>query len=352
MSARGLGLALGLACLLAAAAAGAAAGRDTPFDDAEIVRAEDPAWFKTSFLDLRADLAEARAAGKQGLMILFGTQGCAYCKAFIERSLKDPDIAAVVRRHFDTLHLEMFDDADLTDFEGRSLPVKAFARREGAAFSPTVAFYGLDGRRLHRVVGYQPPARFREVLDYVVGGHHRTLAYRDYLERRAPVRTIAAAPDALRRDALFEPPPYDLDRRRPAARPLLVLFEAPGCEACRAFHAQVLVDPEVRALLARFQVVQLNARDAATLLRAPDGRRITPRRWAEELGLAPLPAMVFFDAAGREVLRNDAVTYRQRMVNSLRYVLEEAYLRGITYQRYARERTAERLAQEDPKAQP
>jgi thioredoxin-related protein len=334
--------ALGLACLLAAAPFGAAA-RDAPFDDSAIVRADDPAWFKTSFLDLREDLAEARAAGKQGLMVLFSTEGCAYCKAFIERSLKDPAIGARVREHFDTLHLEIFDDAGMKDLQGRSLPVKDFARREGAAFSPTLLFYGLDGKPMHRVVGYQSPERFRTVLDYVAGGHHRTLSYRDYLARQASGRPAAGQPASLVRDPLFDRPPYVLDRRRPAGKPLLVLFERPGCEACREFHAHVLSDPEVRSLLARFQAVQLDARDAATPVLAPDGRRLTPLRWAEELGLAHLPAMVFFDEAGREVLRNDALSYRQRTQRSLQFVLDKAYLRGILFQRYTREKSMERL---------
>lgn len=344
MTARGrCARAIGLACLLAAASFGVAAAKDAPFDDAAIVRTEDPAWFKTSFLDLRDDLAEARAAGKQGLMVLFSTEGCAYCKAFIERSLKDPAIGARVREHFDTIHLEIFDDAEMKDPQGRSLAVKDFARREGAAFSPTLLFYGTDGRRMHRVVGYQSPERFRTVLDYLVDGHHRTLSYRDYLARRTAGRVSAPPPAALVRDPLFDRPPYVLDRRRPADTPLLVLFERPGCEACREFHAQVLSDPAVRGLLARFHAVQLDAGDAATPVLAPDGRRLTPRRWAAELELAHLPAMVFFDEAGREVLRNDSLSYRQRTLRSLQYVLDKAYLRGILFQRYTREKSIERL---------
>lgn len=340
---RGFALGLGLAFILGVAPSGHANGKDMPFDDAQVVRTDDPAWFKTSFLDLREDLAEARAAGRQGLMILFSTQGCAYCKAFIERSLKDPVLGTMVREHFDTIHLEIFDDTGMKDLAGRSQPVKDFAKREGAAFSPTLVFYGLDGKRLHQVVGYQSPARFREVLDYLVDGHHRSLSYRDYLERRAAGRLATARPDDLIRDILFDRPPYNLDRRRSAGKPLLVLFEQRDCDACRDFHADVMSNPEVRVLLHRFQVVQLDARDAATSIITPDGRKLTPRLWANALGLAHLPGMVFFDETGREVLRNDSLTYRQRMTRSLQYVLDKAYLRDIHFQRYAREKSLERL---------
>ena len=161
-------------------------------DDSTIVRTDDPAWFKTGFLDLPDDLAEARAAGKLGLMLLFSTEGCAHCKAFSSAASRTRRSA---RRcaHFDVIHLEIFDDSPVKDPQGRRLAVREFARREGAAFSPTQVFYDVDGERGHRVVGYQPPERFSTVPDYVVGGHYRALAYRDHLERRAAGRKAGDA---------------------------------------------------------------------------------------------------------------------------------------------------------------
>lgn len=123
-----------------------------------------PAWFKQSFLDLRQDLAEAGAAGKQGIMVLFHIHGCPYCKMLVERSLKDPAIEASLRRHFDVIHLDIHSQLDIKDPQGRSTTIREFAAREGASFSPTVAFYGLGGQALTRVVGYQTPERFRATL--------------------------------------------------------------------------------------------------------------------------------------------------------------------------------------------
>jgi len=135
-----------------------------------------PAWFKLSFLDLQQDLAEARSAGKQGVMVLFSIRGCAYCKKLVEQSLKEPAIEATLRRHFDVIHLDIHSDLDLKDPQGRAMPVKAFARREGASFSPTVAFYGLDGLNLLRVVGYQTPERFRATLNQAVACSTKRIA--------------------------------------------------------------------------------------------------------------------------------------------------------------------------------
>ena len=59
------------------------------FDDREIVSVEYPSWFKPSFMDLRDDLADARYSGKMGLMLFFGSDGCAYCRAFFKHTLND-----------------------------------------------------------------------------------------------------------------------------------------------------------------------------------------------------------------------------------------------------------------------
>ena len=56
------------------------------------------------------------------------------------------------------------------------------------------------------------------------------------------------------------------------------------------------------------------------------------------MALARLPALVFFEAHGQEVLRIDALAMRQRMLNSLLFVTEKAYQQDWTYQRFARSR--------------
>jgi hypothetical protein len=53
--------------------------------------------------------------------------------------------------------------------------------------------------------------------------------------------------------------------------------------------------------------------------------------------------MLFFDEHGNEVLRTDALVLNQRMMNSLNFVIEQAYMKGWTYQRFARSKGAEKL---------
>ena len=106
------------------------------FDDTVIADIRYPDWFKESFLDLPGDLSDARDAGKQGLFLFFSTQGCSYCHLFLTTSLADPELVARLRAHFNSIGLEIFDDAELVDFDGKSTRVKAFALDQGVQFAP------------------------------------------------------------------------------------------------------------------------------------------------------------------------------------------------------------------------
>jgi thioredoxin-related protein len=336
-----------LAILLAGAApVRASAG----FDDGQLAKIEHPAWLKEGFLNLEDDLAEARAAGKVGLLVFFSTDGCSYCRLFIRESLSNPQIAARVQAHFDTIGLEIFDDAELTDLAGRPTRVKQFALDQGVQFAPTLLFYDGTGRLALRLTGYYEPERFSRALDFVIGGHYERTTLRDWLAQAASETPQArqappAEPWGLADDPLFAPPPYALERRRiPAERPLLAIFERADCPRCARFHAEVLGDPGLRALLAGLEVVRLDAADTLTPVLTPDGRRTDPADWARSLGFEDYPALAFFSEDGREVLKTDALVLKSRMGNSLGFVLERAYEQGWTYQRFARSRAAARAA--------
>jgi thioredoxin-related protein len=314
------------------------------FDDSEILHIDYPAWFKkSSFLDLQEDLKNASLNKKKGLMILFTTEGCSYCDIFIKKSLGDPEIAAVVQENFDSVGLEIFDDNEMTSPSGASMSVKKFAKKEGVGFSPTLLFYGNNGKRILRLVGYQSPQRFKKVLNYFSSNHYRGQTLRDYLKRTAVKAKPIQGKAGLKADALFSKPPYALDRSHfPAKKLLLVIFEKQGCAECEEFHSAVLATKKIRATLKKFEVVRLDADDVNTPVIAPSGKKMTPAIWYEKAALTRAPAMLFFDEKGNEVLRTDALVLHQRMMNSLNFVLERAYKKGWNYQRFARSKAIER----------
>lgn len=301
-----------------------------------------PAWFKTSFLDLRDDLQEAIDAGKQGIMLFISASRCSYCKAFIDNSLQDAAIRAQLIDNFDVIGLDIFDDSELTTLDGRQHRVKEFVMLNQASYTPTLIFLGEGGRMLLRIVGYYPPDRFRQVLDYLDTKAYQHQPLREYL--RAAAQKAPTGSASIIADDLFEQPPYVLDRSRmPADRPLLVVFEAPECKACERFHRRVLKDKAIRRLIGEYQAVQLDASDEQGRVLTPDGAKTNPGAWYRQLGLSYLPAIVFFDEQGREAMRLDSETLRFRMEGSLQLVLERAYERDAQLQRWRRTKAIESI---------
>lgn len=65
--------------------------------------------------------------------------------------------------------------------------------------------------------------------------------------------------------------------------------------------------------------------------------------WFEHTQFTRVPALLFFNEAGHAMLRTGAWVLRQRMINSLSYVLERAYEKSWSYRRYARSKGIERI---------
>jgi len=320
---------------------------EATFDDGEIRHIGYPGWFKTSFLDFSADLQELDE-NKQGLMILFTTEGCSYCDQFIKRSLGNRVLARLVQDHFDSIGLEIFDDNEMTAPDGSVLLVKEYAKDMGVGFSPTLIFLDKNGEVVLKRVGYLSPDKFRVALDYVIGKNYVDSTYQEFLRTRAQPGKSSYV---LKHDSIFASPPYMLDRSRiKAARPLIVLFEENGCQACARFHDQVLSDQEIRQVMARFEIVRLDRTDNKTGVITPAGEITVASAWYDQAGLIQSPSMLFFDEAGSEVLRTDALVLNQRMMNSLNYVLEKAYDKGWSYQRFARTKGMERIQKQNPAA--
>ena len=320
------------------------------FDDSEVKHIDHPDWFiESPFLDLAEDLNKAELNGKKGLMILFTTEGCSYCDLFIRSSLSNLNIASIVQKNFDSIGLEIFADVEMTEPDGTLSSVKQFAKKEGVGFSPTLLFYGENGKRILRLVGYQSPERFKSALSYVSDKRLHYKSFSDFLKRREKQQTVALSKAELskaelRKDPLFEQLPYALDRSHFSAnQPLLVIFEKPLCTECENFHSSVLALKDVRQIMKQFEIVQLNAEDVKTPILTPDGQRITPALWYEQSFLSQVPALLFFDERGNEVLKTDALVLHQRMINSLNYVLEQAYKKDWTYQQFARSKAIERF---------
>lgn len=319
-----------LVVLLAAASGGRAEGLPGDeeiygFDDSPLAEPmEHPAWFKESFLDLGVDLKEAVAAGKRGLIVYFGQRRCAYCQKLLKVNFGLEDIAEYTRAHFDVVPIDVWGVAEVTDLQGRTRIERDFAEQLDTVFTPSLLFFDAQGELALRLRGYYPPYQFRAALEYVADGHYRRESFRDYLAR-GDNRMVFDASD-LNDEPFFAAPPYNLDRRIPSDRPLVVFFEQGDCHACDVLHGQALREREIYQNFEDFDVVQLNMW-ADTPVVTPGGERTTARAWAARLGLFYAPSILFFDERGQELLRVDSVVAFYRLRHVLTYIRTKAYLK-------------------------
>ena len=296
-----------------------------------------PTWFKESFLDLQEDLREAKKTGKRGVIVFFSQKNCNHCQAFLDVTLNDPATQKRVRKDYDVVGLDIFNDLELTGIDGSVKSIKDFAETEKARLTPTLVFYGDDNSRLVKIIGFYPPEKFNRVLDYIEGNHYKQQSLSKYLQ--STKAGVGGVSQAVQFDyKLFAKPPYMLDRTKtPAKLPLLVVFERPNCDACKRFHERVLTDAEVQGMMPKYVMVQLDMTDSGTRLTTPGGQQRTPRQWAEELQLNYDMAVVFFDDQGKEVHRLDSETGKDRMAGSMQYVLEKAYTHHEQFLRWRKE---------------
>lgn len=97
-------------------------------------------WFVQSFLDLREDHADARAASKR-FAVIFEQRGCIYCTKMHQEVLALRYINDYVRQNFAVVQLDLWGAREVTDFDGARLSEKRLAERWGVLFTPTIIFY-------------------------------------------------------------------------------------------------------------------------------------------------------------------------------------------------------------------
>jgi len=206
-----------------------------------------PSWFKNSFYDLPSDLRDAQQKGKHGIVVFVSMKTCSYYKAIIETTFQQADIVKRLRANYHVIGLEVFSDVEVVDMKGKSHWAKDFVVQEKAQFTPTMLFYGANGKTQLRLVGYQSPKKFRGALDYLEGGHHNSMKLSDYLHQRKSTATTSTRQTAA----------LNLDHRHANNKPLLVVVESADCTKCQQLRT-MLKAPVLQSFIQRLNSVYVN----------------------------------------------------------------------------------------------
>ncbi len=296
---------------------------------------ELPNWFKTTFMDLSEDLAEADDDGKH-VMIYFHQNGCPYCAKLVKDNFHDTDLVAKLQKNFDTIETNMWGNRELTDWQGDNYSEKEFATKMGVQFTPTLIFLSPKGKTLLRLNGYQSIDKMQVALDYIANKHYLNQSYAHYINQLKKHKT-----GQLNANPMFKSAPHLLNRNKnmPAQQYLAVFFEEPNCPECDTFHQTIMPLAQTKTLLKNMHVIQLNALSDAKLI-TPSGQRTTAKDWYEALKLTYKPAVVFFDKQGKEIIRKDAFFKKYHFTGIIEYVATESYQHQPNFQRYLEERSS------------
>ena len=299
---------------------------DRPLDDALIL----PDWFKLSFLELDADIKEAAEQNKKGLIIYFGQKFCPYCKAHLTKNWGQDDIVNYTQKNFDVIAINIKGQRPILDVDGKTYTEKTFSALKKTNFTPSTLFYNTKGKEVLLLRGYRPPYQFRAALEYVADEHYKKETFRNYMARAESA--LGFGKEELNKNDSFNPPPYLLDRSRIKAQlPLMVVFERKRCHACDVLHGGPFIRPEIETQLLQLEAIQLDIHSEQPVL-TPEGKKLSVKKWAEQLNINYSPTIIFFDERGKEIIRIESVVWFYRLHNVLKYILTRAYKKYPTFQ--------------------
>jgi thioredoxin-related protein len=148
-------------------------------------------FFRKSLGDYREELADARASGRKGVVLVYQMEGCEYCDRMKAAVLSRPDVQSWYGKHFAAYSIDIMGSVEMIDFSGRRTTEGRFARESLVQGMPTVDFFDLQGRLIARVPGEIPDARtFIALGEWVTSGAHATQTFDQYRAKRG----LKAAP--------------------------------------------------------------------------------------------------------------------------------------------------------------
>jgi len=145
--------------------------------------ARDPMqhFFTPTLGDLKAELADAKQAGKQAAVVMYMRDDCPYCERMKQNILSRPDVQARYRQRFAVLVVDIKGAVPISDFGGKATTEKDFALAQGVKYTPVIMFYDLSGKPLTRVDGeIRTTDEFLLLGEFVASGAYARMKFADY----------------------------------------------------------------------------------------------------------------------------------------------------------------------------
>jgi thioredoxin-related protein len=136
-------------------------------------------FFNETFNDFSEELQHAREQGKQGVVLFFEMDECPFCHYMKGNVLNQVAVQEYYRKHFQLFAVDIEGDLEIVDFSGESMTQKDFAfKKHRVRATPVIAFFDLDGKRVHRHTGKTSGVEeFMLMGEYVAEGHYKNLPF-------------------------------------------------------------------------------------------------------------------------------------------------------------------------------
>ncbi len=152
-----------------------------PFSSSAADTPNAASFFALNTGDLKAELADARAEGRTGMLLYFEQEGCPGCRHMKQNVLNRKDVQEYYGRHFVSLAVDIYGSVPLRGFSGRESTEKAYAQNVRIRATPTFVFHDLAGAEIVRIVGpLQSPDEFLLLGRFVTSGAYKTRTFARY----------------------------------------------------------------------------------------------------------------------------------------------------------------------------
>ncbi len=100
------------------------------------------------------------------IMFFFHIPRCPYCERMLDNNFKDEEILSEINKNFTLIDIYSADDGIITfnDFSGDR---KEFAKYIGGSVVPATLFMDIDGKIIHKAIGYRNIQEHLAEIKYV-----------------------------------------------------------------------------------------------------------------------------------------------------------------------------------------
>lgn len=143
-------------------------------------------FFDLKMGDFKSELANAKKAGKTGIMIMFEQVNCPFCSRMKSTILNQSEVQDYYHRHFLLFPVDIRGSLPMEDFKGKETTEKDFSVEHRVYGTPVFDFFDLNGNLITRFPGTAMDVNeFLLLGKCVVEGACKTMSFSAYKRQLA-----------------------------------------------------------------------------------------------------------------------------------------------------------------------